>query len=466
MKRSTIIIIIVVVLAIAGYFGFRYFKQRQAIAQSNFETVEIARGSLTALVGATGTVRANQTAVLAWQTTGQIGSIKVEVGDSVDAAQTLAELKQSSLSQTIILAEADLISARRALENLKESDTARAQAQLALAQAQDALETAQNRRESKDYRRASDLTLEEAQTNLELAKKEVSRTEEIYDMFDHLEVNNPDRLVSYSAYLDARRKLERAEANLRYLQGLPDALEIEQADANLAVAEANLKDAQREWERLKDGPDPDDIRAAEARIAAIEATLDLSNLEAPFKGTVTEVSSKVGDQVSPGMVSFRIDDLSRLLVDVLVPEVDINRIKVGQAARLTFDAILNKEYTGVVISVGRVGTSVAGVVNFTVTIELQNTDESVLPGMTAGVNIIVNQLEDVLLVPNRAVRVREGKRVIYLLKNGLSTPVEVEIGAVSDLQSEIISGEVVEGDQVILNPPIQFDASSGSPFMR
>ena len=128
MKRSTIIIIIVVVLAIAGYFGFRYFKQRQAIAQSNFETVEIARGSLTALVGATGTVRANQTAVLAWQTTGQIGSIKVEVGDSVDAAQTLAELKQSSLSQTIILAEADLISARRALENLKESDTARAQA--------------------------------------------------------------------------------------------------------------------------------------------------------------------------------------------------------------------------------------------------------------------------------------------------------------------------------------------------
>jgi HlyD family secretion protein len=359
-----------------------------------------------------------------------------------------------------------LISARRALENLKESDAARAQAQLALVQAQDALEKARDRRASKDYRRASDLTLEEAQTNLALAKEEVRRTEEIYDLVDHLEVDNPQRLAAYSAYLEARRNLQRAEANLAYLQGLPDELEVEQADANLALAEANLKDAQREWERLKDGPDPDDIRAAEARIAAIEATLEMVDLEAPFAGTVTEVNSKVGDQVAPGTVSFRIDDLSRLLVDVQVPEVDINRIKVGQPARLTFDAILDREYNGKVVSVGRVGNPIAGVVNFLVTIELTDGDEAVLPGMTAGVNIIVNQLDDVLVVPNRAVRLREGKRVVYLLKNGAAEPVNIEIGAVSDLQSEIIGGDVKEGDQVILNPPTQFDTSGGPPFMR
>jgi HlyD family secretion protein len=466
MKRSTIIVVVVVVLAIAGYFGFRFIQARQAAAQSGFETVAITRGSLTALVGATGTVRANQTAVLAWQTSGQIGEINVEVGDQVSAGQTLASLERSSLSQAIILAEADLISARRALENLKESDAARAQAQLALVQAQDALEKARDRRASKDYRRASDLTLEEAQTNLALAKEEVRRTEEIYDLVDHLEVDNPQRLAAYSAYLEARRNLQRAEANLAYLQGLPDELEVEQADANLALAEANLKDAQREWERLKDGPDPDDIRAAEARIAAIEATLEMVDLEAPFAGTVTEVNSKVGDQVAPGTVSFRIDDLSRLLVDVQVPEVDINRIKVGQPARLTFDAILDREYNGKVVSVGRVGNPIAGVVNFLVTIELTDGDEAVLPGMTAGVNIIVNQLDDVLVVPNRAVRLREGKRVVYLLKNGAAEPVNIEIGAVSDLQSEIIGGDVKEGDQVILNPPTQFDTSGGPPFMR
>jgi HlyD family secretion protein len=466
MKRSTIVVIVVVVLAIAGYFGFRFVQARQAAAQSGFQTVEITRGSLTALVGATGTVRANQTAVLAWQTSGQIGEILVEVGDLVAADQTLATLERTSLSQTIILAEADLISARRALENLRESDSARAQAQLALAQAQEALKKAKDRRASMDYRRASDLTLEEAQTNLALAKKEVSRTEEIYDLFDDREVNDPQRLAAYSAYLEARRNLQRAEANLAYLQGLPDDLEVLQADANLALAQANLKDAEREWERLKDGPDPDDIRAAEARVAAIEATLELVDLEAPFAGTVTEVNSKPGDQVAPGTVSFRIDDLSRLLVDVQVPEVDINRIQVGQPARLTFDAILDREYNGKVVSVGRVGTPVAGVVNFLVTIELSDADEAVRPGMTAGVNIVVNRLDNVLVVPNRAVRLREGRRVVYLLRNGVSEPVNIEIGAVSDLQSEIIGGEVKEGDLVILNPPTQFDTSGGPPFMR
>lgn len=466
MKRSTVIIIIVVVLAIAGYFGFRWIQQNRAAAQSNFETVEITRGSLVALVGATGTVRANQTAVLAWQTSGQIGSVEVEAGDEVTAGKTLAELQRSSLSQAIILAEADLITARRALETLKTSGAARAQAQLALAQAQDALETAENRRASKDYRRASDLTLEEAQTNLALAKEEVDRTESIYDMVDNLEVNNPQRLAAYSAYLEARRNLQRAESNLAYLQGQPDQIEVAQADANLALAEATLEDALREWERLKDGPDPEDIRAAEARIAAIEATLQLVDLEAPFAGTVTEVNAKIGDQVAPGAVAFRIDDLSRLLVDVQVPEVDINRVKIGQAARLTFDAILDVEYNGEVVSVGRVGTAVAGVVNFLVTIELSDPDEAVLPGMTAGVNIVVDQLDDVLLVPNRAVRLREGQRVVYIMENGEPSPVNIVIGAVSDLQSEIISGDISAGDLVILNPPTQFDPSGGPPFMR
>src|SRR5690606_4543795 len=145
-------------------------------------------------------------------------------------------------------------------------------------------------------------------------------------------------------------------------------------------------------------------------------TLKLARLEAPFNGTVTEVRSKVGDQVTPGTVSFRIDDLSRLLVDVQVPEVDINRIQVGQSARLTFDAIPGQEYMGKVVEVGRVGTPVGGVVNFTVTLELSNADEQVKPGMTAAVTILVQQLEDVLLVPNRAVRLREGQRVVYVLR--------------------------------------------------
>ncbi len=464
-KRTVVFLVVAVVIAIAAYFIYQSYQQAQAALNNAFQTETVQRGNLTALVGATGTVRANQTAVLAWQTSGQVETVKVEPGSKVNAEQVLAQLKQSSLSQSLILAEADLVNARKALETLQESDVARAQAQLNLAQAQDAYKKAQDQRTSKNYQRASALTLDEARTNLELAKLEKKRTEQVYDMFDHLEIDNPQRMNAYSAYLAAQRQLQKAEANLRYLESMPNQLEIEKADANLAVAEANLKEAEREWERLKDGPDPDEIKAAEARIAAIEATLALVRLQAPFAGTVTEVSIKQGDQVNPGSVAFRIDDLSRLLVDVQVPEVDINRIQVGQSAKLTFDAILNKEYNGKVVQVGQVGTAVAGVVNFTVTIELEDADQAVRPGMTAAVNIVVNQLENVLIVPNRAVRLRNGQRVVYLLQNGVATPVQIQIGAISDLNSEVLSGNINEGDLVILNPPAQLE-NSGPPFMR
>ncbi|HWR64582.1 MAG TPA: efflux RND transporter periplasmic adaptor subunit [Bellilinea sp.] len=465
MKRRTIIILLVIALAIAGFFGYRAWSTAQAQANSTFQTEEISRGELMAIVGATGTVRANQTAVMAWQTSGQIGEIAVAAGEQVSSGDVLGRLSQSSLPQVIILAEADLVTARRALENLQQSNLARAQAQLALSQAEDALKTAESRRTSKDFSRASELTLEEARTKVTLAEEEVQKYEDLYDQVQNFTSDNVARLNIYSALLNARRQLDLAKANLRYLEGGPDALEVEQADANVLLAQAQYDDALREWNRIKDGPDPDDIRAAEARIAAIEASINLASLKAPFSGTITEVNSKVGDQVTPGTVSFRMDDLSRLLVDVQVPEADINRIAVDQPVVMSFDAILGKEYNGKIVEVGRVGTNVTGIVNFQVTIELSDIDSDVLPGMTAAVNIVISQLEDVLLVPNRAVRLKDGQRVVYLLKLGVPTAVPIQIGAQSDLTSQILSGEVQEGDTVVLNPPTLFEAGQ-PPLLR
>jgi len=188
-----------------------------------------------------------------------------------------------------------------------------------------------------------------------------------------------------------------------------------------------LQDAQREWDRLKDGPDPDDVAAAQARVLALEATIKQGRLEAPFAGTVTIVNSKPGDQTNPGAVAIRIDDLSRLLVDVQVTEVDINSITPGQPVTLSFDAILDETYNGTVVDVGQVGTTVQGLVNFDVTVELTDADQRVRPGMTAAVNIQIAKIENVLLVPNRAVRLRNGDRVVYILKANVPTPVVIKM---------------------------------------
>jgi HlyD family secretion protein len=444
---GVIIIIIVLILVISG------INRAKKAAENAFQTSPLLRGDLTAIVGATGTVHANQSAILTWQTTGRIGAVNVKLDELVTTNQVLAELSQDSLSQSIILAEADLVSAKRALDDLKNSDVASATAYQNMVLAQKAVDDARDNLDSKNYARADQETLDIAKANLIIAEDAVSRAEQLYDQVDSLEEDNPIRAEAFSQLASAKQNRDRLQANLNWLLGLPDEQELAAANATLEVALAKLDDATREWERLKDGPDPEDIKAAEARVAALEATLKMQFIEAPFPGTITDVKSITGDQVNPGTVAFRIDDLTKLLVDVDIPEVDINSIQIGQPATLTFDAIQTKSYDGKVVEVARVGTTGQGVVNFKVTIALTNPDELVLPGMTAAVNIIVNQLNDVLLIPNRAVRLVEGNRVVYVLRNEVAVPVNIEIGATSDTDSELVSGDLKEGDLIILNPP-------------
>ncbi|MGB7114552.1 MAG: efflux RND transporter periplasmic adaptor subunit, partial [Anaerolineales bacterium] len=201
-------------------------------------------------------------------------------------------------------------------------------------------------------------------------------------------------------------------------------------------------------------------------VAAAEATLKQAWIEAPFDGTITNAKPQPGDQVAPNMEAFRLDDLSRLLMDVEVSEVDINRIRVGQDVEISFDAILDKEYHGAVIEVDPVGTSNQGVVDFTVTVELTDADEGVKPGMTAAVNTIVEYLEDVLLVPNRAVRFVEGQRVVYILVDNQPSPVSITLGVSSDTMSEVLEGELQVGDLIVLNPPQEFDRNGPPPFVQ
>ena len=160
----------------------------------------------------------------------------------------------------------------------------------------------------------------------------------------------------------------------------------------------------------------------------------------------------VGDQVSPATWAFRLDDLSKLKVDVQVSEVDINTVQVGQPVTLTFDAVAGKTYHGKVEEADQVGNAVEGAVNFTVTVVLTDADASVKPGMTATVSIIVKQLSNVLLVPDRAVRLVKNQHVVYVLQNGQPQIVKITLGASSDTQSEVASGDLKVGDAIILNP--------------
>ena len=261
-------------------------------------------------------------------------------------------------------------------------------------------------------------------------------------------------------------ELAKAQAQLADAKRQWQRLKDGPSQAEIATLEAQLADAQREWERLKDGPDPDDVAAARARVAAAQASLNQRRITAPFAGEITQVSSKTGDQVSPNTPAFRLDDLSRLLVDVQVSEVDVNQVQVGQPVVLAFNSIPNQEYHGKVVEVSAVGEQDQGVVNFTVTVALTDADEQVKPGMTAAVTVTVSELNDVLLVPNRAVRAQDGQRLVYVLRNGAATAVPVTLGHSSDTYSELLQGDLQAGDPIVLNPPSdnsQFGPGNNNP---
>ena len=143
-NRTFLIILLVVVV---GATAFVYMRRARAETATQFETTTVKRGNLTATIGATGTVRAKQTAVLVWQAAGTVESVAVNVGDTVTADQVLASLAKTSLPQSVILAEADLASAQKSLDELTSSNTAQAQAVIDLRNAQDAYDKALNWRE-------------------------------------------------------------------------------------------------------------------------------------------------------------------------------------------------------------------------------------------------------------------------------------------------------------------------------
>lgn len=417
--RTWIIIAVVAVILVGGYFVLS--NRSQSSAAGGYQTAEVGRGNLVATVGATGTVRTNQSASLNWQTSGTVDEILVQTGDRVSAGAILATLEKTSLSQAVILAQADLVSAEKALEDLMQSNTAAAQAEIALRDAADRLEKAQ------DYRD----TLDEPYEFDEIVYKTVGSK----------------RIPEVKT-----RKVDEADDETKA-----------KADEDLALAQAQYDDAYREWQRLLDGPDPADVEAAQARVDAARATLELAQLTAPFEGTVTLVDNLPGDQVNAGTPAFRVDDLSRLLVDVELSEIDINNVSLGQNVQVSFDAILDKEYNGTVVEVGQIGNDVQGAVNFTVTIELTDADSLVRPGMTAAVNIVVNEIKDAILIPNRSVRLVDGQRVVYLMKNGSLEQVEIRLGASAETMSVLVSDNIPEGSTIVLNPPSVFEMGGGPP---
>jgi RND family efflux transporter MFP subunit len=462
-KRRWIYLGVALAVIAIGALAYRQWALSRQADTAAVQTATVERGTVTSSVDAAGTIEVTRSASLTWQTSGTVGSVNVELGDVVREGDVLMELAPDSLGSSVIQAQADLLAAQQDLDELLAGPTAQvlAQAQLRVANAREALRVA-------DYtwtvrqqgNRGSLDTIAGARANLVIEQSNVDRAEDEYGGVSGLSDDDPDRATALVRLVAARRQRDSALRSLNWYLGPPTEIQHAVLDAVVATAEAELEDAQQALETLQNGPDPVAVAAARARVANPRAIVDEARQVAPFDGTVVAISSGVGDQVSSNTAALTLADLSQYQVEVAVSELDVEQIAVDQEVTLTLDALPDQMFVGRVADVAFMGSSNQGVITYPVTVVLDDPDPALRPGMTTAVSIVVERHEGVVIVPNRAIQVSGGQRVVRVLYQGQEISVPVTLGLVGDTASEIAEGALQEGDEVVLNTSSSSQTSS------
>jgi len=228
------------------------------------------------------------------------------------------------------------------------------------------------------------------------------------------------------------------------------------------------------------------LKSAEAQLSTTKAQLsrDQTNygysiIKSPVAGVVVDRVVDVGQTVAASLQTptlFKIaQDLSKMQIDTSFAEADIGRIQVGQVAKFNVDAFPNTNFEGVVKQIRLNPTNTANVVTYNIVVSVDNPDQKLLPGMTAYVNITFAKHDNVLLVPNAALRYRpkneetmmalkkEDKKTdkpkaeddglargkVYILKDNKPQMVRVKTSITNGKFTEIISSELKANDLVI-----------------
>jgi len=428
-------IVFFLAVLVAGFFVGRQMVTRRQTEQaiSQLETTPYKRDTLDSTINGSGTVRAKQSAQIPWQATGYVAEIGLKVGDEVKAGDLLLSLDKNRLPAEMLQAELNKLNAESNLANL-EADTDLQRAKL-------------NSDIASVNKNLSDLAEQKEALSLRVCTQE--RIDNLQSLYD-------DALSTYENWPTQARWLavENARQNLAFCDPEKIEAEMDAFDKQIALLDETLAKYQADLAKIQNGPDQDLKNQLQLQLDLAIKQLSYMEIRAPFSGRVTAINHQMGDFVSPGALALQMADLSELYMDVPVSEVDIPQIRVGQSAELIFDAFFEERYQGVVTEIANVPNAMSGVVNYMVTIAMQNGIDKVKPGMTAGVNILTESRENTYVVPAESVFTREGKTYVYVRREGRPVMVEVRIGAYSNKLVEILQADIKDGEPVYISPPV------------
>jgi len=433
------IVIIFIVLLVGGFIFYRW-KGQNGLNQK-FRTIKVERGEISTTVTATGTINPVITVLVGSQVSGTIKALSADFNSRVKEGQIIAQIDPALFEALVDQARANVLNAQATLMN--------AQANLKSAQA----------------------NLEKAEISVVDTKRTLDRNKELMEK----------KAVAQAALDTAQTNYESAVAQK------------ELTKAQLESARSQVESAKAQGEQTR------------AALKLAETNLRYTTIRSPVNGIVISRNVDVGQTVAASLQAptlFTIaKDLTQMQVDTNVSEADIGRVATGQEATFTVDAYPERMFRGRISEIRNAPMTIQNVVTYDVVIQVDNKELKLKPGMTANVSILVAHKEGVLKITNAALRFRpefakreetgekrkgdlskgqklsgsakssqgEGKltgRVWVLSPEGKPKPIPIVLGITNGTFSEVVSGDLQEGTEVIVEENSNKKGGSPSPSMR
>lgn len=471
-KRAKIIAAVAALVIVAGVAAFVLIGSQGSGPE--VETAQVDKRELAVTVTASGKIEAGLSADVFPPTAGTLDDIFVSDGESVTAGTKIAQMDTAPLESQLAQAEAGLAQAEAGLANVEQGGPSSADINAACAAVDAAYESylaAKRQLAAVNQQAPSSAQIAAAEASTKAAKSAYDAAKTAYDAAV-LASPNPsiDPTVTalgvqkdqaYAGYLQAKaaeqqlKSVDLTAARAQAQAGVDQAYAgWQQSKAMLAKLKSTDTSAQREAARQA-------IASAAEGVALAQDALDRATLTAPIDGVVVFNSAGAalaggagagqateGSAVSPQAAPFTVVDLNAVKFTAEVDEADIERVKVGQVAKVTLDAFPGQEVSTTVLRINPAAqpTATGGTV-FAVELEISDTELDILIGMKGDAEIEVSSVGAAITIPVEALFSEGGTDYVYAVENNTLKKTEITVGATTDTEVEVLEG--LDAGQVV-----------------
>lgn len=387
-----------IILLIIGGGIFLKVRSNKAKSAVTYQTAQVTKDTLTVSVSGTGNVTVDKRSTVNPGISGEVSNLSVKVGDQVKKNQVLFKVINSQLDTQVDKAYVTYLQAKQSVENSKSQ-----------------LLDAQNARSALDVDNPNDNIAPATDAQKAAADQKVTATD--------LAVQAAQVNVN-SANADYQNQKETA------------AKRTVKAPMDGTITTLNITNG-------------DQLSASGSTSSSTSGSSGSSgSSSSSSSGSSGNSSSTSTGSTSSSSAPIIIDDLSSLKASVSINEVDASKVQKDQKVSMTFDAIEGLTLTGKVEQISTAGANSSGVVTYPATISFDSLDGKVKPQMSVTATITTDVKQDVLMVPNTAVKTQNDTHYIQIMQNGTPVQQDVKIGSANDTYTEITEG-LKEGDTVV-----------------